>query len=104
MGADFIGIGRPAIYGLICNGFLGVRNVFKILNNEFNTTMINGGFNNLKSFNQNRIKFSEKNKNKIICIIPARGGSKGIKLKNLRKVCGKPLIYYPIAAAKKQSM
>ena len=60
LGADFIGIGRPAIYGLICNGFLGVRNVFKILNNEFNTTMINGGFNNLKSFNQNRIKFSEK--------------------------------------------
>ena len=41
---------------------------------------------------------------KIICIIPARGGSKGIKLKNLRKVCGKPLIYYPIAAAKKSKV
>ena len=38
---------------------------------------------------------------KVICIIPARGGSKGIKLKNLRKVCNKPLIYYPIKAALK---
>ena len=36
---------------------------------------------------------------KVICIIPARGGSKGLKLKNLRKVNNKPLIYYPINAA-----
>ena len=42
-----------------------------------------------------------KKKYKVLCIIPARGGSKGLKLKNLRKVCGKPLIYYPISAAKK---
>ena len=45
-----------------------------------------------------------KKKNKVICIIPARGGSKGLKLKNLRKVCGKPLIYYPIIAAKKSKV
>jgi len=36
---------------------------------------------------------------KTICIIPARGGSKGIKNKNLSKLNKKPLIYYPIKAA-----
>ncbi len=40
-------------------------------------------------------------KKKIICIILARGGSKGLKKKNLRKVDGKPLIYYPIKDATK---
>ena len=40
-----------------------------------------------------------KKKLKIICIILARGGSKGLKLKNLKKVNGKPLIYYPIKDA-----
>ena len=39
------------------------------------------------------------NKLKTICIIPARGGSKGIKHKNLKKIENKPLIYYPIVAA-----
>jgi len=43
-------------------------------------------------------------KNKVICIIPARGGSKGIKLKNLRLLDKKPLIYYPINAAKKSGV
>lgn len=41
---------------------------------------------------------------RIICIIPARGGSKSLKNKNLRKICGKPLIYYPIAAAIKSNL
>lgn len=35
-------------------------------------------------------------KKKILALIPARGGSKGIKNKNLRKINGKPLIYYTI--------
>ena len=40
-------------------------------------------------------------KQKVICIIPARGGSKGLKMKNLQKVNSKPLIYFPIKAALK---
>ena len=37
---------------------------------------------------------------KTICIIPARGGSKGLLGKNLRIFNGKPLIAWPIIAAK----
>lgn len=36
---------------------------------------------------------------KALIVIPARGGSKGIPRKNLRPLCGKPLIYYAITAA-----
>jgi CMP-N,N'-diacetyllegionaminic acid synthase len=40
-----------------------------------------------------------KKKHKVICIICARGGSKGLINKNLKKILNKPLIYYPINAA-----
>ena len=36
---------------------------------------------------------------KIIGLIPARGGSKGIKNKNIAKLNGKPLLQYTAAAA-----
>ncbi len=36
---------------------------------------------------------------KILAIIPARGGSKGIPQKNIKDLCGKPLIAYSIEAA-----
>ena len=39
-----------------------------------------------------------KNK-KIICIIPARQGSLGLKNKNIKLINGKPLIYWPIKAS-----
>jgi len=38
---------------------------------------------------------------KIVSVITARGGSKGIPLKNLVDIKGKPLIYYSIDASKK---
>lgn len=38
---------------------------------------------------------------KVIAIIPARGGSKGIPRKNLRPVAGKPMIFYSIDACLK---
>lgn len=36
---------------------------------------------------------------KVLCVIPARGGSKGIPLKNIVLLKGKPLIHYALRAA-----
>jgi CMP-N,N'-diacetyllegionaminic acid synthase len=38
-------------------------------------------------------------KHKIICVIPARGGSKGVPRKNIKKLADKPLIAYTIEQA-----
>jgi CMP-N,N'-diacetyllegionaminic acid synthase len=40
-------------------------------------------------------------KEKILAVIPARGGSKGVLRKNVRLVCGRPLISYTIETALK---
>lgn len=37
---------------------------------------------------------------KALFLIPARGGSKGIPHKNIKELCGKPLIYYSIDVAR----
>ncbi len=37
---------------------------------------------------------------KVLIVIPARGGSKGIPLKNIKPLAGKPLIYYSIDVAR----
>ncbi len=42
--------------------------------------------------------------NKILCIIPARGGSKGVPRKNIKLLNGKPLIHYTITAALKSGL
>ena len=40
----------------------------------------------------------------IIAVIPARIGSKRIKKKNIKKFYGKPIIAWPIIAAKKSNI
>ena len=40
-----------------------------------------------------------KGKMKILTVIPARGGSKGVPRKNVRELCGRPLICYAIKSA-----
>ncbi len=45
-----------------------------------------------------------KNKNFIVAIIPARGGSKGLNKKNIQTLGGKPLIAHTIEAAKKSHL
>jgi CMP-N-acetylneuraminic acid synthetase len=40
-----------------------------------------------------------KNK-RVLAIVPARGGSKGLLKKNRLILCGKPLVAWPIATAK----
>ena len=39
-------------------------------------------------------------KGSIYAIIPARSGSKGVKNKNIKMLCGYPMIAYSIVAAK----
>jgi CMP-N-acetylneuraminic acid synthetase len=39
------------------------------------------------------------NNRKVLCVIPARGGSKGLPGKNIKLLCGKPLIAYTIEHA-----
>lgn len=34
-----------------------------------------------------------------LCVIPARGGSKGLKDKNIRKICGRPLVTWAVEHA-----
>ena len=45
-----------------------------------------------------------KKSNRIIAIIPARGGSKGVPRKNIRILGGKPLIAHTIETAQKSSL
>lgn len=41
---------------------------------------------------------------KILAVIPARSGSKGLKDKNIKELCGKPLMSYTIEAAQKSGI
>ena len=41
-------------------------------------------------------------KNNLLIIVPARGGSKRIKNKNIKKICGQPMIYWPLKELSKK--
>lgn len=41
---------------------------------------------------------------KVIALVPARGGSKSIPLKNIKSFCGKPLIYWTLSALSKSGL
>jgi len=56
LGADIVGLGRLAIYGLIAGGKIGVQHMLLLLREELETAMINSG---LRSIND----ISEKNIN-----------------------------------------
>lgn len=45
-------------------------------------------------------RFTTYNMEDILVVIPARGGSKGLPGKNIKKLCGKPLIAYSIDMAR----
>ena len=55
MGANYVGIGRPAMHGLIIDGGKGVNKIFDILNSELKTFMYNSGCNGLKDLTLKKI-------------------------------------------------
>lgn len=60
LGAHYVGVGRPALYGLINAGHEGVKKTFSILNSELKTSMSNGGFKNIREMKKDRLKINEK--------------------------------------------
>jgi CMP-N,N'-diacetyllegionaminic acid synthase len=50
------------------------------------------------------MKSTSTEKPKVLAIIPARGGSKGVPRKNIIELCGKPLISYSIEVALKSQL
>ncbi|MBN1843441.1 MAG: acylneuraminate cytidylyltransferase family protein [Deltaproteobacteria bacterium] len=50
------------------------------------------------------MNFFSQEQPEVLAIIPARGGSKGLPRKNIRDLCGKPLIAYSIEVALKSKL
>ena len=53
LGADFIAIGRPTLYGLSLNGKNGVSKVLDIIKKELKTSMAFCGVTDIKKINRN---------------------------------------------------
>lgn len=55
LGAKMVFIGRPALYGLACEGQQGVENIIKILKHELDLTMCNTGARNIKEITKDMV-------------------------------------------------
>ena len=59
LGADIVGIGRPAMYGLILAGRKGVNHMLTLLREELETAMINSSVSKIRDISsQNIIKYN----------------------------------------------
>ncbi|MEQ2252210.1 Hydroxyacid oxidase 2 [Ilyodon furcidens] len=59
LGAKYVFIGRPAVWGLAYKGEEGVREVLQILNDEFRLSMALAGCRNVAEINRNLVQFSK---------------------------------------------
>lgn len=55
LGAKMVFIGRPALYGLACEGQNGVENIIKILKHELKLTMCNTGTRNIGEISKDMV-------------------------------------------------
>lgn len=55
LGAKIVFIGRPAVYGLACQGQAGVENIIKILKHELDLTMCNTGAKNVGEIDRDMV-------------------------------------------------
>lgn len=61
LGAKMVFIGRPAVYGLACQGQAGVENILKILKHELDLTMSNCGVRNVNEIHNSKDMVVHKN-------------------------------------------
>jgi (S)-2-hydroxy-acid oxidase len=55
LGAKMVFIGRPALYGLACEGQKGVENIIKILKHELELTMCNTGARSISEISRDMV-------------------------------------------------
>ena len=55
LGADYVGIGRPMIYGVVANPKIGAEKVLELYIHEFKTVMHLSGISNIRKINKKNI-------------------------------------------------
>ena len=59
LGADFVWVGRPALWALACQGQKGVENMLQIVNEELREAMMQCGCRSIKDLRQKRILYTD---------------------------------------------